>query len=170
MSVPTRASRLRGRLEGGGAAKVGEIVGRYRFVGGEAERAAREAAIDQVVSDMNVIVRGTARRRLAAASEIPAGLSLSLRGDLLTVRLPEGAYAAPLDGSVVKVAGPSGDPVSLRHQLVGDAGVRQHFDSDDGRRVNLCEPLADGRLRIHVTLHSPKLPKPLRYAMTFARV
>jgi hypothetical protein len=92
-----------------------------------------------------------------------------LKDEMLTVRLPDAAYAAPLDGSEVTVEGPSGDPLTLRHQVVGDAKLRQLFDAEDGWRVNTCERLEGGRLRIHVTIHSPKLPKNLDYAITFAK-
>lgn len=150
------------------AAEVERLEGRYRFSGGAAEHHALEAAIDDVVDDMNIFVRGAARRRLAKAATIPGEVALSLRGDELAVKLPDGTYAAPLDGSPVQVTSPSGDPVRLQHRVVGDAKIVQRFASEDGTQVNTCERLGDGRLRIQVAIHSPKLPKELRYAMTFS--
>jgi hypothetical protein len=167
--APSPHDAPRAAPEAGRAGKIAPLAGRYRFVGGKAEVAALEAAIEDVVGGMNVLVRGTARRRLAESAAIPAGLSLSLKNEMLTVRLPDAAYAAPLDGSRVMVEGPAGDPIALRHQVLGDAKLRQLFDADDGWRVNTCERLENGRLRIHVTIHSPKLPKNLDYAITFAK-
>jgi hypothetical protein len=150
-------------------AQIEHLAGRYRFAGGQPEIDALEAAVDDVVGEMNILVRGIARRRLREVSKIPHRIAISLRGRMLTVTAAGALYAAPLDRSPVKVRGPSGDQVWLRHRDLGNGQLMQHFASDDGIRVNICRPLAGNRMRIHVTIHSDELPKDLSYAMTFSR-
>jgi hypothetical protein len=172
-AVPARAESqlqsLASKGEAPEASQLETLTGSYRFIGGQAEIDALEAAIDDVVSDMNLLARGIARRRLRKASEIPAGLAISLSGRVLTVMIADAAYSAPLDGTAVKVRGPSGDSLMLRHRVLGKATLWQQFAGDDGIRVNTCERMAGKRMRVRVTIRSEKLPKALAYSMTFAR-
>lgn len=153
----------------GNAARIAKLLGRYRFAGDKREIEALDAAIDDAVSDMNIFVREIARRRLRRITEIPKTLGLSVHEGVLTVGVPNADYSAPLDGTPVKVKGPTGDMLTLRHDVIETARLRQSFFSEDGSRVNLCEIDNKERLRVHVRIRSEKLSKDLTYSLTFAR-
>ncbi len=146
------------------------LEGRYRFAGGRAEVDALHAAIDEATADMGVITRAVARRRLRKLNSIPAELRIDVRGNVLSMTLPDAHYTAPLDGTPVRAKSASGDPLVLQHELLGDAQVRQRFRAGDGERVNVCRPHRRRGLRISVQLASDKLPQDLRYTLTFARI
>jgi hypothetical protein len=145
------------------------LEGHYRFSGGEREIQARDQAIDDIVDGMSWLVRGTARSRLKKLNTIPRTITLDVHGDALTMTLPDAVYEAPLDGSPVRVKGPSGDPVELRHAVIGKDRLRQSFSDDDGIRVNFCDRRGDDHIRIVVVMRSDKLPKDLTYELTFRR-
>jgi hypothetical protein len=155
LGLPARAASMRARL-----------VGRYVYVGGERERAARDKAIDDVVADMNIIVRSIARSRLKAANPIPRKVAIAISDRTITVTLDSRVYQAPADGSPVKVKGITGDELELRYHL-DERELRQEFTGDSGGRNNRFRPMGDDRVRIKVRVHSDQLPKPLVYQLTY---
>ena len=56
------------------------FVGSYAFAGGERERAALDAAIDEVVAEMNFLVRDVARSKLRESNPIPDNVTIELDG------------------------------------------------------------------------------------------
>lgn len=144
-----------------------ECAGRYRFVGGDSERASVARAVDGVVSDMNVFVRAIARGRLERATRVAEKVEVSRDGSKVTVKLDGRAYVTARDGEPVQVTTPTGEEVTLTHRHVGP-DVEQRFAGADGGRVNVfrCE---GERLRLDVRIHSPRLPHDLRYSLTYAR-
>lgn len=144
------------------------LAGTYRFVGGKAGREAVDAAIEGVVSEMNVLVRGIARDRLRESNPIPARITLLRKGDAMAISFDQRTYEARLDGSTTEVVGITGDTMKYRLQLL-PAGVRQTFDGDSGGRTNTMKAHEDGRLDLSVEVHSGRLPAPLRYRLAFRR-
>lgn len=156
-----RADRLDGSKDGDG------LAGEYAFAGGEDERQALERAIDAVVSDMSLLVRGLARHRLRGANRVPARLAIARRGDEVIVSLDERRYAARPGGPPVHVIGVTGEELVLRLTLA-EGGLAQRFTGARGERHNLLVRMPDGRLRLRVRVTSPRLPRPLAYELTFA--
>jgi hypothetical protein len=147
---------------------VDRFAGRYRHAGGERERKARDDAIDDVVDDMNFIVRGIARSRLREANPIAKSLGIAKKGKMLTITFDKRHYTGPIDGRTVKVVGVTGDEVSMRFQI-SNGRIRQIFQGDDGGRVNDFSLDGEGRVALSVRVHSDKLPKDLRYQLTYAK-
>ena len=144
------------------------FVGSYRFAGGDKERAARDAAIDAVVEEMNFLVRGIARKRLKESNPIAARVSISQKDGKLTIRFDDRTYTAPINGGSVDVVGITGAEMKLRHR-VSNGRIEQIFEGEDGGRTNQLELDGDGRLTIRVRVFSERLPKDLRYKLTYAR-
>jgi hypothetical protein len=147
--------------------ELAALLGKYRHSGGDKEHKARDAAIDAVVAEMNVLVRAIARGRLKATNPIAPSVSLSSDGDAITVVLGTRSYRAPRDGRAVKVKGISGDEVELRYRVTKDR-LEQRFAGEDGGRVNTFALDGDA-LVMRVRVFSPKLPKDLSYKLTYAR-
>lgn len=170
-SAPPRKPGSPSRAASGSSAgheAADAIVGKYRFVGGRADREARDAAIEDVVSEMNVLVRGIARDRLREANPIPGHITLLRKGDALAIAFDQRTYEARLDGASTEVVGITGDKLSYHVELV-PKGVRQKFDGDGGGRTNTLEVQGDGRLDVSVEVRSARLPAPLRYRLAFRR-
>lgn len=159
----------RAKAHDANAERIAKLLGRYRFAGDKREVEALEAAIDDAVSDMNIFVREVARRKLRKITEIPKSLSLAVDDEVLTVEVASIDYSAPLDGSAVRVKGPTGDDLTLRHHVVKEARLLQSFENEDGSRINTCELDAKERLRVHVRIHSDKLENDLTYSLTFVK-
>ncbi len=149
-------------------AHADQLVGTYAHVGGQAERDAVLAAIEDVVSDMNVIARGIARDRLQESNPVPKKLSIVRDGGTLSVAFDGRKYAAPLDGSSVKVVGVTGDTLDYRVTVDGER-LRQHFVGEKGGRTNTMKRRGDKRLKVKVKVSSGSLPKPLEYSLTLER-
>lgn len=143
-------------------------LGKYRFAGGEAERQSVIDAIDDVVDDMNVLVRSIARGRLQDSNKIPERVSIAKKGDKMVISFDDRHYEARLDGRPVEVIGITGDP--LRHRVqIESSSLHESFRGEKGNRDNTFDRSGD-TLRIDVLIRSEKLPKPLRYRLTYRAV
>ena len=80
-----------------GAEAVKPYLGSFHWVGGDKEREARDKAIDDVVSGMNLLARDVARSKLKSANPIPKRLILTADARSLTVDNGLRAYTGPLD-------------------------------------------------------------------------
>jgi hypothetical protein len=149
------------------AADACECLGRYRFVGGEGQRAAVLRAVDEVVDDMSFLVRGIARARLRRATAIAQTMAISRDGTRVTVTIDGRSYATPRDGEVVEVVTATGDEVRLTHRHRGPQ-LDQRFQGDDGGRTNVYRCEGD-QLVLDVVIDSPRLPREIRYSLTYAR-
>lgn len=147
---------------------VDAFAGTYRFVGGKAQRDARDAAIDEVVSEMNLFVRGIARDRLRESNAIPTRITMQRSGESIAIAFDDRSYEARLDGTTTKVVGITGDTMKYRVQVL-PRGVRQSFDGEDGGRINTMKTGDEGRLDVQVEVHSSRLPRTLRYRLAFRR-
>jgi hypothetical protein len=147
---------------------VDRFAGTYRFVGGERERKAWEEAIEDVVVEMNLIVRGMARKRIRETNRIADEIAVERRDNQLSLRLDDHNYTAPIDGpSHGKVSG-GGDGVKILHN-VEHGQIQQTFLGEDGGRVNTFSMGKDGRMRVRVRVFSDRLPRDLRYQLTYEK-
>lgn len=144
---------------------VRPLVGTFRFTGGATERDALTAAIEEVVSEVNPLIRGVVRDRLTESCTIPTALDVAADGATITVRFDGRAYTAELDAPAVTVTGISGNELSLTHRMDGSQLV-QRFDGDRGGRVNRLAR-KQKKLRMSVRVHSSQLPRDLTYDLTF---
>jgi hypothetical protein len=146
------------------------LEGRFTFGDDPGERQGVDQAIEATARQLSFVVRGIARSRLRAANRIAPWVALERRGDQLVVRY-EGrpAMAARADGQPVSWKDEHGATVSLQHRMEGPTLV-QVLSTGEGARTNRFTAGADGSLRMAVEISSPRLPAPLRYALTYRRV
>lgn len=168
LTSPAFASRAAVRDDAGTAAGVDRFVGRYRFVGGQAERDGVLAAIETVVAEVSVLLRGIARSRLQQANVVPEEIQIGHDGRSITITSGGRTYTAPLDGSTTNAIDVFGDPVHYRVS-VGDDHVVQTFSSSGGARHNRMRLDEQGRLTVHVVITSRHLPQALRYRLSYRR-
>ena len=145
---------------------VKSFVGTYAYAGDAAERKARDAAIDDVVSSMTPIARGIARDKLQEATAIPSHVVFAADTKNLTVTEKE-PLTAPLDGSPVDVKGYDDSDMKLTYEIAKDQIVQKLSGDGKGRKTNYALDAAS--LRVHVHVYAKQLPKPLDYDLTFAR-
>lgn len=142
--------------------------GAYAFSGGQSERDAVLAAIDDVVAEMNPLARGIARERLRDANPVPARIEIAREADMLAIAFDGRRYEASLDGSKTQVEGITGDTLDY-HVTVSAARIRQTFTGPKGGRKNLLGRKGEHGLSVDVTVTSDSLPKPLAYRLSFKR-
>jgi hypothetical protein len=159
-------------LAAGGAlaAQAQGLEGRFAFGDNPGERQGVEQAVEATVRQLSFVVRGIARSRLRAANRIVPWVALERRGDQLVVRY-EGRppMVARADGQPVSWKDEHGTTLSLQHRIEGPTLV-QVLSTGEGARTNRLTPGGDGSLRMAVEIASPRLPAPLRYALTYRRV
>jgi hypothetical protein len=139
--------------------------GEYRYVGDEAERAARLRAIEDVVGGMNVLVRSIARARLERSTRIIERLGVERAGTRTSITLDGLRYTTLRDDEPVATTAATGEKVLLRHHLDGFVVV-QRLDGEQGWRENRYSCRG---LRLEVRIHSPRLPRDLVYRLTYGR-
>lgn len=141
------------------------LAGNYRYRSGGG---AVGPAIESVVAEMNGLVRGVARKRLAAANEVPSTLAIAHDGDVARVTLDGRTYEAKLGGAAKSVTDPNGEASKMRLRMVGKS-LYQTFDAGQGVRTNIYTPGKSGRVTMSVRITSKQLPKDVRYSLVFAR-
>lgn len=155
-----------------GQSDLGRISGTYRYVGGEEEVRAVEQAIDEVVDQMNVFIRGIARRRLRAPNLPTNELRITLEdGQIRVVRTGQPEIAAPQSGERVAWRNPrNGNELQVAHRVNSDGVLEQSLVGDNGVSTNSFIPSTDGlRLSIRTVIRAEKLPAPIRFSTTYRR-
>jgi hypothetical protein len=149
------------------------FAGTYRYVGGEAEIRALDAAIDGVVEQMNFLIRGIARRRLRAPNLPSKEVSVFIeKGEIRIERPGQPDVSAPADGTPITWRHPSdGDVFRVSHGIDKTGVLYQRFEGERSVSVNHFVLSADGtRLTIQTVITSDHLPAPLRFKMTYERL
>lgn len=147
---------------------IDRLLASYAFVGGERERKGVADAIEDVVSDMNIFVRRIARDRLTSSNTVPSGVRIQRDGRRIAVTVGERTYAAQLDGPPAKVTNSRGNELRMTLRLQAGRLV-QDFQGDGGGRTNSFSVDGNGRLKMEVNVHSPRLPKDVVYRLSFAK-
>jgi len=117
---------------------------------------------------MSFLVRGIARKRLREANRIRERVAISRQGDKLTVRLDGETFNAPINGPAVDVVARDGMELKLRYRIA-KGRIEQTLQAEEGGRTNHFEVDGKGRLTVRVRIFSEKLPKDVRYRLTYAR-
>lgn len=147
------------------------IVGTYRFVGGAAEVDRVERAIDDTVDEMNVFIRGIARRRLKAPNLPTDALHITCDEGLITVaRTGQPPISAPADGTPVTWRNPdNGNELQVTHRMKDAATLEQVLTGDRGVSTNVFRSSATGRMKVSTTIEADALPSTVRFTTTYAR-
>jgi len=144
------------------------FVGQYAFAGGEAQRSALRDAIEELVAQLNAVIRGVAREKLAETNPVFEKVSIERKGGQLVLRYGAHTNACNLDGSTSDVEGIDGSSLTCRLSMHGDALVHR-VDGSRGGRVNTLTLGEGGRMTMSTRVHSKLMPADLRYSLTFAR-
>lgn len=147
------------------------LLGTYRFVGGEKEVREVERAIDDAVDEMNIFIRGIARRRLREPNLPTDELRIDLENDTITIaRSGQPAVSAPATGKRVTWKNPrNGNELRVAHRITPDGSLEQNLVGDRGVSTNVFSLAEDGRLLMKTTVEADKLPSTLRFTTTYAR-
>jgi hypothetical protein len=128
-------------------------------------------AVNQTVEHMSFITRPIARGRLNKTNPTPKQAHVVVRPDTFSVTFDDGnPVATPVNGDTVPyLSAITHETYKARYDPVADT-VSQTIADKDGVRRNTYWFLDGGqRLRMHVTVTSPRLPGPLNYQLLFAR-
>jgi hypothetical protein len=150
------------------ASQSASLDGDYQYVAEGSDDINR--AIEQAIASMNFITRPVARSRLRKTNLPYRTLRIShTAAEVTTVPDSRDAVTSPADGSPIRWRREDGEMLTVTTRWEGES-LRQTFVADDGQRVNLYSLEPDGRtLLMRVTVTSPRLPKPLTYAVRYAR-
>ncbi len=144
------------------------FVGRYAFAGGEAQRTALRDAIEELVAQLNAVIRGVARDKLTETNPVFENVSIERKGDELVLTYGSHTNVCKLDGSGSDVEGIDGSSLECKMSMQGDALVHR-VHGPRGGRVNTFTIGESGRLTMKTRIHSKMMPADLRYTLTFAR-
>lgn len=146
------------------------LTGRFLFVGGEKQVAAKDAAIDKATEDMFFAIKGMARSKLREVTAVAAGVSIVFKdGNIVVVSGGDPPMTSPESGAAVPHKNRDGKTSQLTQKLVGDALVQSSSTEEGGRTVTFA-PSADGKLlTVTHVFTSPKLPAPVRFTLTYRR-
>jgi hypothetical protein len=147
------------------------LLGTYRFVGGEKEAQEVERAIDDAVDELNIFIRGIARRRLKEPNLPTDELRISFEDGTITIaRSGQPAVAAPASGKRVNWKNPrNGNELRVAHRIMPDGSLEQNLIGDRGVSTNVFSLAEDGRLSMRTTVEAEKLPSTIRFTTTYAR-
>jgi len=139
------------------------------FVNDEQSGAGIQKAIEAATADMNFITRPIARSRLKKTNTLAHRIAITRQAETITVRFDERKPAEmPADGRVVKWTGEDGEQFDV-FARTDDGRLVQTFKAEDGQRVNAFTAEDAQRLTLEVQVTSPRLPKPLTYAVRYKR-
>lgn len=141
------------------------FAGQYAYAGKkEAGQEIVDKAFDAAMQKLNVVMRLVAKKALTQG--FAETLAIELPGDKVSVRVGdrEPVPTQPGKPQTVTRDGRSG---KLTQRLVG-AKLEVLLEGDDGSVRNVLELAADGKtLKRTVTVTSPRLDKPVTYALVY---
>jgi hypothetical protein len=127
-----------------------------------------EAAIEDVVKDMNFIKRPIARGRLKDTNPAYQKVTMTFGATETAIQYEaRNPIKTPSNGTAVPWTREDGKTFQVTAKVEGNRLV-QTFKNEEGERTNIWQ-LADGKLTLAVTVKSGSLPKPLTYTISFHR-
>jgi hypothetical protein len=143
------------------------MAGEYRHVGGEADRAGIDRAIDVVADQASFIARGIMRRRLHESNGIGERIRIEQHGDEVTIAYNGPPRTARIGGPPVHFTARTGDELAYTLRSDGRRLV-QRFEGKRGGRINSFH-LDGDQLVVRVTIFSDRLPADVVYELRYAR-
>ena len=147
------------------------FAGSWRWVGGEKEVAARDAAVEKGIESLFFAIRGIARSKIKSSVEIRQQIGFAFQNGSMTLSASgRSDVTSPEDGRVIAYKGEDGKTVKLAQAFVGERTLVQTFNADEGGRSTSFALSADGKtLRATYKIFSPKLSNPIVYTLTYQR-
>ncbi|MEZ4384571.1 MAG: hypothetical protein R3A79_24800 [Nannocystaceae bacterium] len=152
-----------------GERTAADFAGSFRYVGGDGERERAHAAVDEIVEELNVLIRGTARRLLRKTATPASAIAIKVEGDVVTIDAGKDPIPLTLGGAAVEFRGEDGKHYSMTARLRGDKLVLR-IVGNGSTTVKTYRLGGDGaRLTVKTTIDHPMMHKPLEYAFSFRR-
>ena len=124
--------------------------------------------IEQATASMNFITRPIARSRLNKTNEVYPSLRIEREADTISIQYGQRQpLRLPADGSPVSWTREDGETFLVSARFQQDSLV-QTYKAKDGERTNVFQVDPASRiLTLKVTVTSPRLPRPVIYAITY---
>lgn len=155
------------------AARSPDVERLQRFVGEWSVRPGADDVIENAVrratESMSAFTRGVARGRLLKENAPPARIRMQHRDEVFTIEFEGGAsLALPISGEPLQRGNLS---VRLDLQGVATDVLRQIGQTNEGTRENLyhIDSATQDLMTMDVTMTTPRVPAPVRYALGFTR-
>lgn len=151
---------------------IQKFLGTYRYVGGKAQIDELDAAIEEVVSEMNFFIRGIARRRLREPNLPSEEVTIAFDDGSIRIDRPgQPQVSAPANGRAITWRHPEdGDVFEVQHGIDGQGRLYQRFEGERSVSRNRFVLGEDGEtLTIHTHIEANRLPAPLRFRMSYRR-
>ena len=149
-----------------------KYLGTYRYVGGDTDIEALDRAIEDVVSQMNFLIRGIARRRLRDPNLPSKEVTITSDDGQIRIDRPgQPPVSAPVDGKAITWRHPEdGDVFRVQHGIDARGELYQRFEGERSVSRNRFVLSDDGNaLSIHTFIQADRLPAPLRFQMSYRR-
>lgn len=146
------------------------VFGLYRYGGGQKQRERFEAAVEDVVSELNIVIRGIARKKITESQTPAVRIELAKEGDMVVIRrdgAPE--IRGRADGKRFKWKNRYGDELRLRMKL-DEKQLELRFEGTSDRTVTTYTVDDAGHLKLRTVITDPRLPKPLKLTFTYKPV
>ena len=142
----------------------------FAYAGGQAGRDAIEQAVDEAIADMNVLIRGIARKRLLEANAVIEHFAFALEGDPVVASYVGGRIiAAPRSGKSITWTDQYGEKIQVSHHYA-DGKLVQKMVGSKGRRTNIYRFSDDEQtMSMSVEIVAAQLPAAVRYRVTYRR-
>lgn len=153
-----------------GAVDPSAFSGRYKYAGGRAQREKLEHQIEQVVSQLNFMIRGMARSRMRDGLSPSPHLEFALSDHAVVFRRPnERLIKGPLDGTAVDWKNKDRESIQLR-MTFRDQTLRIRYKGDGSdSRYNYSFRDDGKRLDIRAAIDHVRMPTTLKYGLTYKR-
>jgi hypothetical protein len=129
-----------------------------------------KAAIDKGTADMNFLIRGIARDRIAETNPAYKQVEISRDESTVSVQFDKGnPIKVPLDGSVGHWTSEDGTKDDVTAKL-SDAKLVLLFKGGGGQRVDTFDLAPDGKtLQLHIKITASRMPAPVAYKLVYQR-
>jgi hypothetical protein len=128
-------------------------------------------AVNATVEHMSFITRPVARGRLNKTNPLPKQVQVTISHDTLSAKFDDGnPVVTPISGDTVPyLSAVTHETYKATYSPVGDTLSQAIIDKDGVRRNTYIFFDGGQRLRMHVTVTSPRLPGPLNYQLLFTK-
>ena len=144
------------------------LAGRYVPAPGASNAANRDAAVQRAVDSLMFLIRPIAHSRITEANPVFSSVTIAFPPGQIEVISPPIVARSADNGAESSTTGLDRERNRLTQRIVGNTLVQTTWN-DSGARTTRFVPNVGNRLVIQVEVTSPRLPVPVRYAMSFLR-